>query len=473
MSSRAASVDEPLDWRLLEQQLLFIAFVIGIPVGIGTAGSIFRDGDVSWHIAAGNWILSHGRIPTTDPFSFTAAGHPWVATEWLAEVVQASAFNLAGYAGLATLVSATLIATNAIVFFHLQRRSAALPWATLLAMNVVLAPLVMARPHVLAWPLLAGWTVVLLAYAEKGRPPPLWWASILVVWTNLHTSFPLAAPIGAAIAFDSLMAVKWKTLREWVIFALVSLAAVCANANGLRGILQPFHISGLEMLTVIGEWSPTTTHNTPEFFVILLAGLGLLLWRGVRIPVGRLALLLVTLGVAFVHMRHQSAFIILATCIIPPLIRSGRPARQVPAWLLLGALPLLAARALLPLVPPENGANPRGLIAAVPPQLRSQPVFNDYLFGGPLILAGIRPYIDGRAEMYGDAFVMDYAKALKGDFARFNRAVDRYDIRWTILARDDALAQQVESSGQWRRIYADDVGVIDIRIAPQSADRRR
>ena len=71
-----AKSDEPLDWRLLEQQLLFIAFVIGLPIGIGTAGSIFRDGDVSWHIAAGNWILSHGRIPTTDPFSFTAAGHP-------------------------------------------------------------------------------------------------------------------------------------------------------------------------------------------------------------------------------------------------------------------------------------------------------------------------------------------------------------------------------------------------------------
>ena len=396
MSTRVNQAEEPLDWKLLEQQLLFIFFVIGLPVGIGSAGSIFRDGDVSWHIAAGNWILGHGYIPTTDPFSFTAAGHPWVATEWFAEVIQATVFNLAGYAGLATLVSAALIATNAIVFFHLQRRSAAMPWVTLIAMDVVLAPLVMARPHVLAWPLLAAWTVVLLTYGERGRAPPLWWALILVVWTNLHTSFPLAAPIGAAIAFDSLMAAKWKTLREWVIFALVSLVAVCANANGLRGILQPFHISGLEMLTVIGEWSPTTTHNTPEFFVILLGGVGLLLWRGVQVPIGRLALLLVTLGLAFVHVRHQSAFIILAACILPPLIRSRTAAKQVPGWLLLGALPLLAGRALVPLVPPENGANPRRLIAAIPQELRSQPVFNDYGFGGPLILAGIQI---GRADV--------------------------------------------------------------------------
>ena len=467
MSTRVNQAEEPLDWKLLEQQLLFIFFVIGLPVGIGSAGSIFRDGDVSWHIAAGNWILGHGYIPTTDPFSFTAAGQPWVATEWFAEVIQATVFNLAGYAGLATLVSAALIATNAIVFFHLQRRSAAMPWVTLIAMDVVLAPLVMARPHVLAWPLLAAWTVVLLTYGERGRAPPLWWALILVVWTNLHTSFPLAAPIGAAIAFDSLMAAKWKTLREWVIFALVSLVAVCANANGLRGILQPFHISGLEMLTVIGEWSPTTTHNTPEFFVILLGGLGLLLWRGVQVPLGRLALLLVTLGLAFVHVRHQSAFIILAACILPPLIRSRSAAKQVPAWLLLGALPLLAGRALLPLMPPESGANPRRLIAAIPPELRSQPVFNGYIFGGPLILAGIRPYIDGRAEMYGDAFAVDYAKALKGDFPRFKRAVEKYGIRWTILPTNDVLTRQVEASGEWRRIYADDVGVIDVRETPR------
>jgi hypothetical protein len=133
--------------------------------------------------------------------------------------------------------------------------------------------------------------------------------------------------------------------------------------------------------------------------------------------------------------------------------------------LLLAAIPMLAARALVPLTPPENGANPRHLIAAVPPQLRSQPVLNNYGFGGPLILAGIRPYVDGRAEMYGDALVMDYAKmTLDGDMARFDRAVNRYNIRWTILSPGDArLIRGIESSGKWRRIYSDSIGVIDVR----------
>jgi len=465
MSTQAESRDEPLDWRLLGQQLLFIFFVIGLPVGVGFTGIIFRDGDASWHVAAGRWIMSHGRIPTVDPFSCTFAGHPWVATEWLSEIFYAVAFNLDGYAGLATLVCAALVALNGIVFFHLQRRGAAMPWASLLGMNVVLAPLVMARPHVLAWPMLAGWTVLLLSRADEGRPPPLWSALLLVVWTNLHTSFPLAAPIGAAIALDSLVAVKWKTLREWLMFALVSAIAVCANANGITGLVQPFHISGLEMLSVIGEWSPTTTHNTPEFFVILFAGLGLLLWRGVRVPAGRLAMLLALLGLAFVHVRHQSFFIIFAACVIPPLIPTKRAGKLIPAPFLLAALPLLAARAFMPLVPAENGANPRSLIAAVPQELRSQPMLNSYGFGGPLILAGIRPYVDGRAEMYGDAFVMDYAKIQRGDLARFDRAVKRYGIRWVMLSNKDGdLVRGIERSGNWRRIYGDQVGVIDVRL---------
>src|SRR5690348_5807870 len=107
--------------------------------------------------------------------------------EWAAEIIYAAAFRFAGYAGLATIVAAALVGLNAILFFYLQRRiSMLLLGSSLLMLDVVLAPFVLARPHVLAWPLLAGWTILLLRAAETGRPPPLWAALILVVWTNVH-----------------------------------------------------------------------------------------------------------------------------------------------------------------------------------------------------------------------------------------------------------------------------------------------
>jgi hypothetical protein len=445
---------------------MFISLVLGLPVGIAASPSVFRDGDTSWQVAAGEWILRSGRIPTADPFSFTAAGHPWVAMEWLAQIILASAFKVAGLAGLATIVATSLIALHALLFFHLQKSVPPIVIAAILAMlDLVLAPFVLARPHVLAWPLIVGWTILLVKAAETGRPPPLWSALILVVWTNLHASFPLAILIGAGLGLDALIKSKWSTAREWMVFAGVCLVALMFNANGIAGLLQPFRTSGLAMLPLIGEWHPSSFHATPFFFAGLLIGAGALLWARISVPIGQGLLLVAMLAMAFAHVRHQSSFIIVAACVLPALSRASEPVQsEVPKWLLLGALPLLAFRALSPLVFPENEANPSRLLAAVPAELRSQSLFNSYIFGGPLILAGISPYIDGRAEIYGDAFVADYVHIANGDMRAFNRAVQRYDIRWAMVAKsNEKLIDAIESSGSWKRIYSDDVGVIDVR----------
>lgn len=449
----------------LVKDLLFIALGLGLPFGLGTATSIFRDGDVSWQVAAGKWILQYGRIPTTDPFSYTVFGHHWVAMEWLAEILYGTAFSIDGYAGLATLVAAATIALFAILFFHLEARASPIAVTiALLMVAFVIAPFILARPHVLAWPLLAAWTILLSQAAEKGRPPSLWATLLLVVWTNLHASFPLAIVIEAAIAFDALASSKWSTLRPWLMFGAVSIGALMLNANGLAGLRQPFETSSLSMLPFIAEWHASTTNSTPYFYGALAIGMGLLLYIGVRVPIGRLVLLIVMMGMAFLHVRHQSFFIIVATCVLPPLASSPQSSNLVPKWLLAGALPLLLFRSLVPLLPPEGPANPRRLIAAIPPDLRHRPVLNEYTFGGPLILAGIRPYIDGRGEIYGDAFVSNYVKIADGDMRAFNEAVRLYDIRWTMLSSSQAnLIRSMEASGQWQRIYADEIGVIDVR----------
>ena len=49
---------------------LLIAVLL-VPAVLGSSQTIFNDGDVSWHIATGQWIIDHRTIPHTDPFSFT------------------------------------------------------------------------------------------------------------------------------------------------------------------------------------------------------------------------------------------------------------------------------------------------------------------------------------------------------------------------------------------------------------------
>ena len=336
------SDDRPIDWRWISLQLLFIALVLAFPFGIGTTDWIWRDGDTGWQIAAGEWILNHAAIPTSDPFSFTAAGHPWVAMEWLAEVIFATVYNVAGNAGLATLVAAALISVQAIIFFYFEKRIPTVQLAiALIMLDLVLAPFVLARPHVLSWPLFAGWTVLLLRAAEEGQPPPLWSTLLLVLWTNLHASFPVGLAIAAAIGLDALIAARWVTLREWAVFGAVSLIAVCLNANGIAGLLQPFKTSRLSMLPLINEWHASSPLITPFFFAVLLCGIGVMLWSGKRVPVGRLLLLLLLLALALTHLRHQSMFIIVAVCVVPTLGRTARSSAAVPKWMLLCAVPIV------------------------------------------------------------------------------------------------------------------------------------
>src|SRR5690349_2160797 len=58
------------------------------------------DGDTSSHLAAGSWMLDHGRVPHLDPFSFTHGGQPWVPHEWLSEVVMTLVYRAAGWTGI-------------------------------------------------------------------------------------------------------------------------------------------------------------------------------------------------------------------------------------------------------------------------------------------------------------------------------------------------------------------------------------
>jgi len=465
MTSASSTLKTQMSRESLLGGALFIFFVLGLPLGLAGAPQTFNDGDVSWHVATGEWILRHQAVPATDPFSFTAGGQPWVAMEWSADVIYALAFNLAGYAGLATVVAAGLMALHAILFLHLRRTIGPLALAAVfIGLDLVLGPFILARPHVLVWPIVAGWTVMLLRAAENQRAPPLWGALIMLAWTNLHGSFPLAIPIGAAIAFDALVAAKWKTLPQWAAFGLASLLAMLMNLNGFEGLLHPFRVVGMGTLPLIQEWQASNPSWTPQFYAALLLGLGAMLWTGVRVPAGRLVLLLLLLAMAFTQIRHQGAFVIVAAAVIPPLFGTKSTTRGGFAMLGLAAIPFLALRAALPITPVENAANPRHLIAAVPAELRSQPVFNGYTFGGPLILAGIKPYIDGRADMYGDAFVTNYDQITQGDAARFNRAVARYGIRWTMLPpSNQPLIRALDASPRWRRLYVDRIGIIHVR----------
>jgi hypothetical protein len=450
----------------------FIALLIAvllIPAVLGSSTTIFNDGDVSWHIATGQWIIHHRAIPSVDPFSFTWAGKPWVPIEWLSELFYASAYELAGYGGVAALVTAALMALHAVVFLSASRwvRAALLP---VVAMDFVLIPMLLARPHVLSWPLLALWTWLMLRAREQDRAPPLIAALLMALWANLHGSFVFGLAIAAAFGLEALTASadRPRALRQWLLFGMLCGAAVFINGNGVEGVFHPLRFTQLEMLPLIDEWKPSSLHKTPFSFAVLAGTLALIAWKRPRLPWVRWLLLAALLGLALLQVRHQAMLAIVAAMVLPQgFARTRRPEGiidpQLGGIVVAGAALLLAARGLMPLSPGDNEANPWKLIAAVPPQLRSQPVLNGYSMGGPLILAGIRPYIDGRGDMYGDALVVGFSRIGQGDERALAEAVQRWNIRWAILPNDSKRVIVLLDRAGWRRIAKDHVGVIYVR----------
>ncbi|HEY6047631.1 MAG TPA: hypothetical protein VIV07_01135, partial [Sphingomicrobium sp.] len=354
-------------------------------------------------------------------------------------------------------------------------RSALLP---VVAMDFVLVPMLLARPHVLSWPLLALWTWLMLRAREQDRAPPLAAALIMSVWANLHGGFVFGLAIAGAFGLEALVASpdRARALRQWLVFGIACVIAVLINGNGLAGVLQPLRFTHLAMLPLIDEWKPSNPAVTPFSFGVLALVLALIAWKRPRLHPVRWLLLGALLALALLQVRHQAVLAIVAAMVLPQGFRSaGEPLRATAERHAMrvaaaGATLLVVVRAVMPLSPPDNDANPWKLIAAVPPQLRAQHVLNGYSMGGPLILSGIRPYIDGRGDMYGDELVLGYARVRSGDSAAFADAVQRWDIRWAILPKHDTrLIALIEHSPGWRKVATDNVGVIYAREAAPSA----
>ncbi len=64
---------------------------------------LILDGDPLWAIATGKWIAVHTAVPTTDTFSWTAWGKPWVCQEWSFDLLAYLLASRLGYYGLMLL----------------------------------------------------------------------------------------------------------------------------------------------------------------------------------------------------------------------------------------------------------------------------------------------------------------------------------------------------------------------------------
>jgi len=439
------------------------------------APDVFNDGDTYWHIAAGRWMLAHGQVLHRDVFSYTHAGQPWMTHEWFSEILMALAYGAAGWNGILVLYSASAAATAGLMTYETARKLGGISLPILIGLAfAIMTPSVLARPHLLALTLLVGWTVVMMRARERSRAPPIAAALIMAVWANLHGSFIygfiLAGAFGLEALFDKTID-RWKTLRDWGLFAVATLAAACATPHGVWGLVYPFRIMSMQTLYNIGEWKPMSfaVVQPVEYGLLLALFFGLV--RGVRIGLFRVLLLLLLLHLSLIHQRYQivlgaTAPMIFAEPLARALGQGPRPPPRLAVSLSVFAaiaLALTAFRFAHPAARHDDFVTPQTAMDHVPAELRGAPVLNTYDFGGYLIFHGLKPFIDGRADMYGDDFMRLHAKLMHGDQAVVDRTVARYGIRWMLLSPREPLARSMETKPGWRKLYGDYWAVVFVR----------
>jgi len=458
------------------------AAVYGLLLLVGP--ELLNDPDTYSHIALGRWIIAQRAVPFADPFTHTAAGAPWVAFEWLSQLAYALAHAAGGWPAVVMLGAGAVALSLALLTRWLLCELA--PILTLILVTaafVLMSPHILARPHVLAFPVMVIWVGALVRAVDTGDRPPFRWLPLMTLWANLHGSFTLGLAIVAPIAIEAVWyaADRKRTAGQWALFGVMALAAGCITPYGPELIEVTHRTIALgPVLEVVGEWKPQNFSHLGAFEVILLAGFGYALYRRIALPPWRILMLLGLVHLALAQSRHADVLALLAPLFLArPLAREFGPgpgaapelaldrARSVVAAA--GLVAVASALAALRPVAPDARITPAAAIAAA--DLRNVgPILNDYDFGGYLDYAGLAPFIDGRAELYGAAFTIRHHRAVTlQNVPDFLQLLKDYRIEATLLTPATPAAGLLDQLPEWQRVYADGVAVVHVRRSSSRA----
>ena len=449
---------------------------------ITLAPRLLSDPDTYSHIALGRWILEHHAVPTSDPFSATLRGTHWVAFEWLSQIALATAYAPAGWTGVVALTAAAVAAAFGLLTKFLLRYWQ--PNAVLVALFsaiLLTGPHILARPHILALPVMVAWTATLIRAVDTRGPPPWRLLPLMTLWANLHGSFTFGLAMIALIACDAFWRAphseRWNVARQWAFFAALALGAACLNPYGPEMILVTFRTVALgTALTTVTEWRAQDFAHLGPFEAIMLGAFGFALYRGATLPLLRIVMVLGVLHLSLSQVRHADLLGMLAPIFLArPLAEQfralacdhsemvSRPSAWPAAAALIALIGVTGLTSFRHNVTPAARITPANAIHSAD-IANAGLILNDYDFGGYLDFAGLAPFIDGRGELYGGAYMLRHRRALSlEDLADFLRLLDEYRIGATLLAPSTPAVALLDRLPDWKRVYADDIAVVHTR----------
>lgn len=376
-----------------------------------TGWSLFQP-DTRYMVAIGRWIIENGKLPTSDPLTLHE-GLAYICQQWPLCIAAAAIFDAFGEAGIKCAAAVLDMAAAATLWAcTLDRgRTGAVHMAASAACGAAIAVLCNSTPR--------GVDVMALCvcYAAGGK------------WARGGRDSLLAAFPAAGFAMAQLHGALWTVAlmvpcclildgRLKALTATMSTLAACMlNPYGARLLMVPFATMGAESLRSvgIGELAPWTEAAPAQAAAACALAAALLLYRlRVRRRGGGRALLeagdllvLGTLMLALANVRNElflMASMALALSDIQGEVAGPRVSSPIPAAAcctaaLLASLGLLAAT--VPRQTPIEASAARAMAALESSGAeQGDAVICDIDVGSELELAGYRPLLDTRAELY-------------------------------------------------------------------------
>lgn len=492
--TKVSSWIEALKWAFSFPAMLG-TFLVG--AGFYCGRTFVVDPDLWWHIKTAQTILATHQWPTSDPYSFTVHGQPWMAFEWLGDCLIATASRLGGVVGLDVLLivmgGAVLIALYILGTARSGKSKAGFLAVALLCPLVF--PSFTLRSQMLGYVFLVL-TVLILELFRQGKRRGIWvLPPLLLVWVNTHGSWIVG--LGTILVYwvcglvefrrRGIAAVRWSAeeRRDLSLVFLMSLAAVAVTPYGTRLAAFPFSVASslpISFATIL-EWQPMPFQLLGgKIFLALVLGFFFVqaafdfTWR-----LEEWLLLLGATAMAVLHVRFILVFVpffapLLAT-VLARWIDSYH--RSKDKYALNGVLMAAVVVAMVHYFPTRASLD--GKVAdAFPVQAVDYlqrhaipgPMFDSYGFGGYLIWSMSpqqKVFIDGRSEIYEHGGVLkDYSDLTQMKPGGLD-VLRRYGIQSCLLERDEPLSVVLAGLPDWRKVYSDHTSVLFVHRKADAA----
>ncbi len=479
---------------------LFLAILLWVFAAGGGWSALLADGDTGWHIRTGGYILDTRSVPSRDLFSFSKAGQPWFAWEWLADVIFGALYRAWGLKGVVAFTGLAISLSVTLLYRHMIWRGANLLVALLATLLAAGASTMhyLARPHIFTF---LGLTITLWMLERDRRGPSraIWWlVPGIALWTNLHGGFlagiACVAVTAAGCAWKAALGPRGTVPRFAAARRYGWLTGACALATLANPYGWRLHEHLVRYLTsswirqVVEEFqSPRfRSESMLEFEILLFAGLALIsvLYRERHLP--SLLLIVFWAHAALVSARHVPLYAIVAApvcaceasliwsrwtagfsrrsiagtlrdCLRDFSAAPGRTSLWAPVMLLglsfipwnwprdfpANRFPVAALDRNLPVIAPA---------ASAPPRLLTSDQWGDYLIYR--LYPDERVFVDGRSDFYGPVIGRQYLELLNAA-PTWKNIVVAYDFDVALLPAEWPLGRLMMLDPGWRIRYQD------------------